>query len=82
MPLPCICWPTLRRHQFGASVREGDRWTPCEVVTETIKVRGGPDVVERVLITPRGRVVSPAMEGVTVAISMRAVTLEPAPAGT
>jgi penicillin G amidase len=63
----------------GVSVRQGDKWTACEVVEETIEVRGGADVVERVLITPRGPIVSPALGEERFALSMRAVWLDPLP---
>ena len=53
---------------------------PCEVRREVIRVRGRAEVVEEVLITPRGPIISPAMEGVAVALSMRAVWLDPLPA--
>ena len=60
-------------------MREGDCWVPCEVVEERIRVKGGSDIVERVLITPRGPIVSPALEGITTALSMRTVWLDPLP---
>ena len=44
----------------GASVREPDgSFSPCQHVREVIKVKGKPDVIEDVLITPRGPVVTP-----------------------
>jgi penicillin G amidase len=45
----------------GRSVRQGDQFVPCEVREEIIHVRGGDSVTERVLITPRGPIVSPAL---------------------
>ncbi len=63
----------------GRSVREGDRWVPCEVVTETIEVKGAAPVVEEVLITRRGPIVGPALEGDPGALSIRAVWLDAAP---
>jgi penicillin amidase len=63
----------------GASVREGDRFVPCEVRDEVIHVRNGPPVTERVLITPRGPIVSPALTDGTEALSLRAVWLDPLP---
>jgi penicillin amidase len=63
----------------GTSVREADGWAECEVLEERIAVRGGDDVVERVLVTPRGPIVSPALSGDQPAVSMRAVWLEPLP---
>lgn len=52
---------------------------PCEVRTETIKVRHRADVVETVLITPEGPIVGPALDGELGAVSMRATWLEPRP---
>jgi penicillin amidase len=63
----------------GTAVRDGDGWAECDVREERIVVRGGDDVVERVLVTPRGPIVSPALEGDQPAVSMRAVWLEPLP---
>ena len=45
----------------GASVRQGDGFVPCEVREEVIAVKGGAAVTERVLVTPRGPIVSPAL---------------------
>lgn len=63
----------------GRSVRDGEGFVPCEVVEERIAVRGRGEVVERVLVTPRGPIVSPALEGERRAISLRATWLEPLP---
>jgi len=65
----------------GRSVRQPDgSFAPCEVVREVIGVKGGRDVVEEVLVTPRGPVVSPLVPGLPVALSLRAVWLDPRPA--
>jgi penicillin amidase len=56
----------------GRSVREGDRFVPCEVRREVIHVKGAPDAVEEVLITPRGPIVGPAFRGEVGAISLAA----------
>ena len=64
----------------GESVLGRDGFEACEVREERIGVRGGEDVVERVLITPRGPVISPALpDPEASALSMRAVFLEPLP---
>jgi penicillin amidase len=63
----------------GASVREGDRLVPCEVLEERITVRGGQDVVERVLLTRRGPIISPFLDGAPAAVSLSAVWLRPMP---
>jgi penicillin amidase len=60
----------------GASVREGDRFVPCEVRLEAIRVKGEPTVVERVLETPRGPIVGPAFEGAHAGLSFRATWLD------
>lgn len=41
----------------GRSVREGDRFVPCDIRRETIKVKGKPDETIDVLVTPRGPIV-------------------------
>lgn len=63
----------------GRSVREGDEFEPCEVVRETIRVRGGRAVDEDVLITPRGPVIGPALDGELDALSMSATWLSDRP---
>lgn len=45
----------------GQSVREGDRFVPCDVRRERIEVKGKPAVEEEVLVTPRGPIVGPAL---------------------
>lgn len=46
----------------GGSVREADgSFVPCERLQEVIKVKGRPDVVEDVLVTPRGPVITPLL---------------------
>ena len=42
----------------GRSVRQGDGFVPCEVRDEVIRVKGADDVIERVVITPRGPIVA------------------------
>ncbi len=61
----------------GKSVREGDRFVPCPERLEAIRVKGRATVVERVLETPRGPVVGPALDGAHAALSLRATWLEP-----
>jgi penicillin amidase len=64
----------------GASVRQGDGFAACEVRDEVIAVKGAPAVTERVLVTPRGPVVSPALTETSEALSLRATWLDPLPA--
>jgi penicillin amidase len=63
----------------GASVRQGDGHVPCPVREEVIAVKGAPSVTERVLVTPRGPVVGPALRDAPEAISLRAVWLDNLP---
>jgi penicillin amidase len=64
----------------GRTAREADgTFHPCEVRREVIRVKGGADVVEEVLVTPRGPVISPVIPGLTDAVSLRAVWLDPLP---
>jgi penicillin amidase len=59
----------------GASVRGPEGWQACEVREERIRVRGAADVVERVLVTPRGPVISPLLDDVPAAVSLSATWL-------
>jgi penicillin amidase len=63
----------------GCSVRAGDRFVPCPVREEAIHVKGGATVTERVLLTPRGPVISPALDASDEALSLRALWLDPLP---
>lgn len=55
----------------GATVLRGDRWVPCEVREEVIRVKGGRDVVERVVTTPTGPIVTPLFRAGGTALSLR-----------
>lgn len=47
----------------GRSVRRGDRFVPCAVRREEIRVKGRPEpVVEDVLVTSHGPIVGPALD--------------------
>jgi penicillin amidase len=63
----------------GKSVRQGDRFVPCEVRNEHIQVKGEAPVFEEVLVTPRGPIISPALHDCRTALSLRAVWLDPLP---
>jgi penicillin amidase len=63
----------------GASVRQGDAFEPCDVLREPITVRGAAPVVEEVLITPRGPIITPILESVGPALSLSAVWLRGLP---
>ncbi|MBA7664144.1 Acyl-homoserine lactone acylase QuiP [subsurface metagenome] len=63
----------------GLSVLEGDQFVNCETRFEVIQVKGGNTIEEEVLITPRGPIIGPALEGEVDAISLRANWLFPRP---
>jgi len=64
----------------GTSVRDANgAFTPCPVVREVIRVKGKPDHIEDVLITPRGPVISPLLPEVREVLSLRAVWLDAHP---
>lgn len=64
----------------GNQTREADgSLRPCEVLREVIRVKDGQDVIEEVLITPRGPILSPVLPGLPGALSLRAVWLDPLP---
>ena len=52
---------------------------PVERRLETFHVRGQPPQVEEILVTPRGPVVTPLLDGAPIALSLRATWLEPVP---
>jgi penicillin amidase len=61
----------------GRSVRQGDEIVACEVIEEVIRVRKGEPVTERVLITPHGPIIGPAVGLSPEAISIHATWLAP-----
>ncbi len=61
----------------GRSVRDGDGFAPCEVRDEVIRVKGHDDVIERVVVTPRGPIVAEGPGGE--ALSLRAIWLDTLP---
>lgn len=63
----------------GHTVRGPGGDEACEVVDEVIEVKGGDAVTERVLITPRGPILSPALDAEVPLLSMRATWLEARP---
>ncbi len=63
----------------GQSVRQGDQFVPCDIRKEIIHIKGKKPIEEKVLVTPRGPIISPALEGDFGAISMRAVWLDARP---
>lgn len=64
----------------GRSAKCADgSFAPCEVRREVIRVKGAADEVIDVVVTPRGPIITPLVEDVSVALSLRAVWLEPLP---
>jgi penicillin amidase len=63
----------------GQSVREDEGFAACEVLDERIEIRGAEPVVERVVVTPRGPIISPILDGSPAALSLSAVWLRPMP---
>ena len=63
----------------GRSVLEDGEYVQCETRREVIRVRGTKPVEEEVLVTPRGPIISPALDGELGAISLRAVWLDALP---
>ena len=61
------------------SVLENGEYVPCQVRREVIRVKGADPVVEEVLVTPRGPIIGPALDGELGALSLRAVWLAPLP---
>jgi penicillin G amidase len=73
-----LFWEELSAH--GRTARGPDGTEPVERIVESIPVRGAAPVVEEVLITRRGPIVTSLFDrGVTRALSMRATWLEPQP---
>ena len=65
----------------GRSVLQDGEYVPCESRTETIQIKGAEPVDEEVLVTPRGPLISPALDGELGAVSMCAVWLDALPIG-
>ena len=63
----------------GLSVRQGSEFVACERREERIGVKGKPDHVEEVLITPRGPLVGGSFGGQKRAMSLSATWLKPRP---
>jgi penicillin amidase len=63
----------------GVSVRQGTDFVSCPVREEVITIKGAPSVTERVLMTPRGPIVTPLLEADGAALSLRALWLDPLP---
>jgi penicillin amidase len=63
----------------GARARGPDGPEPVARFREEIEVRGAASVVEEVLVTARGPIVSPVLDGVEDPLSLSAVWLRPAP---
>jgi penicillin G amidase len=56
----------------GQTALRGDKWVPCRVREERIRVKGGSEVVEKVVETPTGPIVTPVVPAGGTALSLRA----------
>lgn len=61
------------------TLREGDRFVPCEHRLEAIRVKGGETIVDKVHVTPRGPMVGEAFDGAGVGLSISATWLSARP---
>ena len=52
---------------------------PVTRLNEAIRVRGGAAVIEEVVVTERGPIVTPLLDGIGMSLSLRATWLDPAP---
>jgi penicillin amidase len=59
----------------GSRVRRGDAWTEVTKRTERIAVRWGRDVIEEILVTDRGPIITPLDEGQPWRLSLSATWL-------
>ena len=66
----------------GRSVQEGDEFVECDVIREVIGVKGHAPLVDDVLVTKRGPIISPALSEVAPAVSLSATWLGDAPLNT
>lgn len=71
-----LFWEELDLERGTARGPEGPE--PVERLIEEIPVRGAAPVRHEVLVTPRGPVVNAALDGLPMALSLRATWLEPA----
>lgn len=63
----------------GRSVLQDGKYVTCQVRREVIQVRNSDAVELEVLVTPRGPVISPALDDEFGSLSLRAVWLDPLP---
>ncbi len=61
----------------GTQAQRNGAWEACEVRDEVIRVRGKPDVVERVVVTPRGPIVTPCLPTGGPALSLKGTWMAP-----
>jgi penicillin amidase len=69
----------LRRDGDAWQYRQGDRWLPCAMRREVIRIRGAESVTEEVLSTARGPIINPVLFDTPEALSLRAVWLDALP---
>ena len=65
----------------GTTVFDGEQFLDCEVREERIRVKGKPDIVERVVVTPRGPIVGPVLGEHGDALSLRGTWMAARPVG-
>ncbi len=61
----------------GETVRQGDQFVPCEVLEETYLIKDQPPVTEKILVTPRGPIISDEIGSISSAISLQATWMTP-----
>jgi penicillin amidase len=61
----------------GRSVRRGDAFVPCVVHREVIEIKGAAPVVEEVLETDRGPLLTPVLDGQHAALSLQSTWTRP-----
>ena len=66
----------------GRGVQEGDEFVECDVIREVIGVKGHAPLVDDVLVTKRGPIISPALSEDAPAVSLSATWLGDAPLNT
>lgn len=70
----CDLWIEQLGPEPGTVLRDGS-WVRCECRDEVIEVRGGDPVAESILVTDRGPVIGPALDGEVGAVAFNAAWL-------
>ncbi len=61
----------------GQTVREGDEFIPCQILDELIPVKGQDPVHEKIIVTPRGPIISDVLDDVPDVIAFKATWMSP-----